>query len=201
MSQTPTMTPTSISRSDILPMDQYRAIRKEKKAANAALKKNRRIEVGPFATFYFENFDTMWMQIHEMLHIEGGGDAQIDDEISAYNPLVPNGRELVATMMIEIVDPVRRARELAQLGNIEDLISIEVGGFSIPAAPETEVERTNEDGKTSSVHFLHFPFSDEQVEKFCGNHDEAIIRIGHRNYGHMAVIQGDVRSALAKDFV
>ncbi len=72
-------------------------------------KRHRRLEVGPDCTFYFENFETMWNQVHEMLFIEKGGEAQIADELSAYNPLVPKGRELVATVMFEIDDPVRRA--------------------------------------------------------------------------------------------
>ena len=70
----------------------------------AAIKQNRRVEVGPFATFYFENYDTMWHQVHEMLHIERGGEAQIADELEAYNPLIPQGDELIATVMFEIED-------------------------------------------------------------------------------------------------
>lgn len=192
--------PTELTRADILPMNEYRAIRKERKAAVSDLKKNRRVEVGPFATFYFENYETMWIQVHEMLHIEGGGEAQIDDELSAYNPLIPKGRELVATLMFEIGDPVRRGRELGRLGGVEHTIAIEVGGESIMATPEADVERTRKSGKTSSVHFLHFSFSDAQAGKFRDPAVDVLLRIGHEHYGHGAVIAPAVRAALAKDF-
>jgi hypothetical protein len=80
-----------LTRADILPLDEYARIRRQRRAEISELKKRRRVEVGPFATFYFESFDTMWQQVHEMLYIEKGGEAQISDELSAYNPLIPQG--------------------------------------------------------------------------------------------------------------
>src|SRR5690606_12633858 len=97
-------------------------------------------------------------QIQEMLYIERGGDAQLTDELAAYNPLIPQGRELVATFMIEIEDEARRRRILAKLGGIEKTITLEIDGAAIQAVPEADQERTTATGKTSSVHFLHFPF-------------------------------------------
>lgn len=183
-----------------MPMAEYAGVRKQRRAEASAIKKNRRVEVGPYATFYFENYDTMWIQIHEMLHIEKGGEEQLAGELAAYNPLVPNGRELVATLMFEIPDEVRRDRELRQLGGVEDTITLKVGEETIGAVPETDVERTKSDGKASSVHFLHFPFSAAQVAGFRNPSVEVLIAIGHSNYGHLAVMPAEARKALAADF-
>src|SRR4029453_17878958 len=103
---------TVISRSDILPPNEYAAKRADLRKAVVARKRKRRVEVGPVATFYFECYETMLQQVQEMLHIEKGGEAQIEDELRAYNPLIPKGQELVATVMFEIDDPVRRGRML-----------------------------------------------------------------------------------------
>ena len=135
-----------------------------------------------------------------MLFVEKGGEAQIADELAAYNPLIPKGRELVATLMFEIDDPERRDRELGQLGGVEDTISVRVGGHTVTAAPESEVERTKQSGRTSAVHFLHFPFSDEAIKAFRNTSQDAVLAIAHANYGHMAVLPDDVRAALAADF-
>ena len=98
-----------ITPDDILGLEDYEKVRAERKQRIAEVKKNRRVSVGPDATFYFESYDTMLHQVLEMLYIEKGGDDQIPDELSAYNPLIPNGRELVATLMFEIDEPDRRA--------------------------------------------------------------------------------------------
>ncbi len=189
-----------ITRADIMAMDEYATVRDARRKTLTQLKRHRRVAVGPDVTFYFENFETMWMQIHEMLRIEGGGEAQIDDELAAYNPLIPNGRELTATMMIEIDDEARRARVLASLGGIEDSVSLSLAGDIVPAVSETEVERTTETGRTSSIHFLHFPFTDAQVATFRDPETQIVLAIAHANYGHMAVLPPDVRQALAADF-
>jgi len=189
-----------ITRADIMAMDEYATVRDARRKTLTQLKRHRRVAVGPDVTFYFENFETMWMQIHEMLRIEGGGDAQIDDELAAYNPLIPNGRELTATMMIEIDDEARRARVLAGLGGIEDSVSLSLAGDTVPAVSETEVERTTETGRTSSIHFLHFPFTDAQVATFRDPKTQVVLAIAHANYGHMAVLPADVQQALAADF-
>lgn len=189
-----------ITRDDILPLEEYAKIRSEHKKKLIPIKKNRRVAIGPFATFYFENYDTMWAQVHEMLYIEKGGEEQIADELAAYNPLIPNGRELVATFMIEIDDPVRRDFTLRKLGHIEKTIYLSIGGEKIYAAPEQDVDRTTEDGKTSSIHFLHFPLTPEQIKAFKDPAIDVQLGIEHDGYPHIAMIKGEVRKALAEDF-
>lgn len=188
-----------ITREDILPMDEYERVRKERRAEVIALKRDRRMEVGPFCTFHFECYATMWHQIHEMLRIEKGGEAQIEDELRAYNPLIPNGRELVATVMFEIEDPVRRERTLRQLTGIENACTLTIGNDKIGAVEESEVERTKEDGKTSSIHFLKFPLTEAQAAAFKSPEVQAVVGFSHPNYLHMAVIPPNVRNALVLD--
>jgi len=194
------MAKREITRDDILSLEDYEAVRSSRRASITALKRHRRVTVGPDVTFYFENYDTMWHQIHEMLRIEKGGESQIADELSAYNPLVPQGAELVATMMIEIDDSVRRNRVLRQLGGIDETISLSVGGETIAAVPEDDVERTTDDGKTSSIHFLRFPLSAAQIDAFKTPGTRVVLSVGHSNYDHMAGLPEPVRAALSEDF-
>ncbi|KAF2990844.1 DUF3501 family protein [Methylocystis sp. MJC1] len=191
---------TEITRADILPWAEYAKTRAEHRKRITAIKRNRRVEVGPFVTFYFESFDTMWLQVQEMLHIERGGDAQIPEELAAYNPLIPKGRELVATFMIEIDDPLRRARVLAGLGGVEDAAFIEIGSERVIGKAETDQDRTTADGKASSVQFVHFLFTDAQVEAFRQLNARAILGLSHPNYSHMAVMSEATREALGGDF-
>jgi hypothetical protein len=164
------------------------------------VKRNRRIEVGPFATFYFENYETMWHQVHEMLHIERGGEAQIKDELDAYNPMIPQGDELIATVMFEIDDPKRRDTVLARLGDIEHRMYISVGGDKIMAEPDPTRENTSAEGKASAVQFVRFKFSPAQIAKFRDGGTQVLVGIDHSNYGHIAVMTDSVRAALAQDF-
>lgn len=189
-----------MTRADILPMELFERGRPERRAAIGKLKRNRRVEVGPFAAFYFENYDTVWWQVHEMLRVERGGEAQIEGELSAYNPLIPRGRELVATLMFEIDDQVRRARELSRLGGVENAVSLSIDGEVIDALPLDEVERSTPEGRTSAVHFLRFPFKDEQVAAFRDASKTVVLRVSHPYYGHMAVMPAAVRQALSEDF-
>ncbi len=172
----------------------------EHRSRVSALKRNRRIEVGPFVTFYFESFDTMWLQVQEMLHIEKGGAEQLKDELAAYNPLIPKGRELVATFMIEIDDPLRRARVLAGLGGIEETAFFQLGGEKILALPESDQDRTSAEGKASSVQFVHFPFTEAQIQAFRQLDAQVILGFEHPAYRHMAVVPEATRAALAADF-
>jgi len=190
-----------ITAADIMPMADYGACRKERRQAMSEQKRVRRVEVGPFATFYFENFDTMWTQVHEMLFIEGGGEAQLVEELDAYNPLIPQGAELVATFMLEIPDASRRDRELRRLGEIETGISLDIGGNIVVAEPvEPDDVRITPDGKTSSIHFIRFPFKPDQVAAFKADNARVVLSIDHPNYAHMAVLPEAARSALATDF-
>jgi len=194
------MTPRKIEPSVIIPLEEYRSQRAERRKRMTEIKKNRRLEVGPFATFYFESYDTMLHQVHEMLFIEKGGAAQLPDELAAYNPLIPQGSELVATVMFEIDDPLRRARVLASLGGVEDKAFIRLGADTIGGVSEEDQERTREDGKASSVQFIRFPFTPAQIAAFRGSGGDVIVGFDHPNYGHMAVMPPAVRQALAQDF-
>lgn len=189
-----------ITRADLIPVDEYAESRKDRKKALTGMKKDRRLEVGPHATFYFENYDTMWHQVQEMLYIERGGDAQISDELTAYNPLIPQGRELVATVMFEIGDPVRRANVLGKLGGIEEAMWVSVNGERIAGIAESDVDRTTADGKASSVQFVHFPFTDIQVAAFRDPAAEIILGFAHEHYNHMAGVPENTRRALSIDF-
>jgi len=189
-----------ITRADILPMAEYAKVRKDKRAELVAKKKHRRVEVGPYVTFYFESYDTMWAQVHEMLYIEKGGEEQIADELAAYNPLIPQGSELIATMMFEIDEENRRRRVLGRLGGVEQTVTITIGSHVVRGTAEEDVDRTTAAGKTSSVHFLHFPFTAEAIAAFRDLSQPAILGIGHEGYQHMAMLSAETRKALASDF-
>ena len=190
----------ALTRADIMDMANYAKVRAAKRAAIAALKRHRRLAVGPFATFHFESYETMWMQVHEMLHIERGGEEQIAGELEAYNPLIPRGDALIATLMLEIDDPTRRERELYRLAGIEDTIRLEVGGTAVAAQPiEDEVARTSEDGKTSSIHFIRFPFPPAVAARFRTPGARVLLGIDHPAYGHLAIMPEETRAVLAED--
>ncbi len=189
-----------LTRDDIMTMEAYGDVRRARAKAIADIKKNRRLDVGPFVTCYFESFETMWFQVHEMLYIEKGGEAQIPDELGAYNPLIPKGDELVITMMIEIGDADRRARELARLGGIEETVTITVNGETIHGVAEADVDRTNAAGKASSVQFIHFQFTPGQIAGFRQPDASVVFAIGHEHYGHTATMPEAVRAALSGDF-
>ena len=189
-----------IGRGDIMAMEDYARTRKVRRRSITALKKNRRMAVGPDATFYFECFETMWHQVHEMLYIEGGGEDQIAGELKAYNPLIPMGGELVATLMFEIDDPVRRARVLGGLGGVEETVSLTVEEEVIEGVAEEDVDRTTTAGKASSVQFIHFPFTPAQIEMFRRPGARVVLGVGHPNFRHMAVLPEAVRTALSRDF-
>lgn len=189
-----------ITRADILPMAEYAKVRKDKRAELVAKKKHRRVEVGPYVTFYFESYDTMWAQVHEMLYIEKGGEEQIADELAAYNPLIPQGSELIATMMFEIDEENRRRRVLGRLGGVEQTVTITIGSHVVRGTAEEDVDRTTAAGKTSSVHFLHFPFKPDDIAAFRDLSQPAILGIGHEGYQHMAMLSAETRKALGTDF-
>lgn len=187
-----------ITQADILSEHDYTARRNALRKDAIALKKKRRVEVGPFATFYFENYQTMWLQVMEMLRIEKGGAEQALGEMDAYNPLIPQGDELIATLMLEIEDSKCRNDMLLALGGIEETVFMEIGPTRITATPTEYDDRTTPDGKTSSVHWLRFKVTPDQIMRF--KTERVVVGIDHRNYGHMAVLNDETRAALAKDF-
>jgi len=189
-----------ITADDLLSLSEYEFRRKTLKQNLIPVKKQRRVEVGPFATFYFENYATMWLQVQEMLRIEKGGAEQIPGELDAYNPLIPQGSELIATLMIEIEDGNRRNAVLLTLGGIEENVFLEIGNDTIHATPTEYDDRTTADGKTSSVHWLRFAFTSEQKQRFRDSSERVVLGVSHPHYGHMAVLTAETRAALAKDF-
>jgi hypothetical protein len=190
----------TITADDIMAIEQYELIRKDKKAEAIERKKLSRLSVGPNAVILFENWDSMWLQIQEMLRIEKGGEEQLADELAAYDPMVPKGSELTATVLFEVADPDRRDTFLRTIGNVEDHISIQVGGHVIKARPEGDVERTREsDGKASAVHFFHFDFTPEAIAAWKSGEGQAMVVIDHPNYGHAALIGPDTRAFLARE--
>ena len=189
-----------IVKEDIMLLDVYTKNRKELRKSIVSFKKDRRIALGPYATFYFESYETMLAQVQEMLYIEKGGDEQLKDELIAYNPLIPNGKELTATLMFEIDNPVSRAAFLSKVGGIEEKVFIKINGETIKAIPEEDVDRTSAEGKASSVQFIHFTFDDEQIQKFKSNGAEVEIGIDHKEYSHTTKLNTSNLSSLSADF-
>ena len=189
-----------IQKEDIMPLDVYTKNRRELRKNIVDFKKNRRIALGPYATFYFESYETMLAQVQEMLYIEKGGDEQLKDELSAYNPLIPNGKELTATLMFEIDNPISRSAFLGKAGGIEETVFMKINGEKIKAIPEEDVDRTSAEGKASSVQFIHFNFSDDQIAKFKSEEIEVEIGIDHKEYSHTTKLSLENKNSLAADF-
>ena len=190
-----------ILKEDIMPLDVYTKNRKELRKNIVNFKKNRRISLGPYATFYFESYETMLAQVQEMLYIEKGGDEQLKDELIAYNPLIPNGKELTATLMFEIDNPVSRAAFLSKVGGIEEKIFMKIGDEMIKAIPEEDVDRTSAEGKASSVQFIHFNLTDEQIQKFKSDNADVEIGINHNEYSHSTKLSSNNKKSLSADFI
>ena len=189
-----------VTKTDLIPADEYAKNRKEYRREIVSYKKDRRVSLGPYANFYFESYETMKAQIQEMLHIEKGGDEQLKDELAAYNPLIPKGKELVATLMFEIDNPLSRAEFLNKVGGIEEKVFLKIGEEIIKSIPEQDVDRTSAEGKASSVQFIHFEFTDEQVKKFKDSSNEILIGVDHEMYKHTVKLTEENQKALAIDF-
>ena len=189
-----------IQKEDIMPLDVYIEKRRELRKSIVDYKKNRRVALGPYATFYFESYETMLAQVQEMLYIEKGGDEQLQDELTAYNPLIPNGKELTATLMFEIDNPISRAAFLGKVGGIEETVFMKINGEKIKAVPEEDVDRTSSEGKASSVQFIHFNFTDDQIEKFQSNSSEIELGIDHKEYSHSTKLSKENVASLSTDF-
>ena len=189
-----------IQKSDIMPLDAYIKDRKELRKNIVNFKKNRRVALGPYATFYFESYETMLAQVQEMLYIEKGGDEQLHDELIAYNPLIPNGKELTATLMFEIDNPISRAAFLGKVGGIEEMVFMKLNGETIKAVPEEDVDRTSAEGKASSVQFIHFNFTDDQIQKFKSNDVNIELGMDHKEYSHTTKLSKENIASLSADF-
>tara|TARA_R110000772_G_scaffold14520_5_gene41920 strand:+ start:3314 stop:3907 length:594 start_codon:yes stop_codon:yes gene_type:complete len=188
-----------ITKDDIISLNDYELIRKEKRQESILRKKFRRLAIGPYATIQFESWDSMWLQIQEMLRIEKGGDEQLADELHAYNPMIPNGSEFTGTLMFEIDEEERRTAFLKTLGGVDQHIHLVIGDHKITAEPEQDVDRTRSDGKASAVQFLHFALTDEQTAIWKSGKGQVMIQIDHPNYGHAAIISEECRRDMAQD--
>ena len=190
-----------IEKKDLIPIDVYTQTRKQIRKNIVEYKINRRIALGPYATFYFESFETMVAQVQEMLYIEKGGDEQLKDELTAYNPLVPNGKELTATLMFEIDNPVSRGAFLGKVGGIEEKIFMRIDAETVKAVPEDDVDRTSAEGKASSVQFIHFKFNEDQIAKFKSGSANIELGIDHKEYTHTTKLTEDNIKSLSADFI
>ena len=190
-----------IKKEDLMPADAYAESRKQIRKELVEFKKDRRIALGPYATFYFESFETMVGQIQEMLHIEKGGDEQLKDELIAYNPLVPNGKELTATLMFEIDNPISRSAFLGKVGGIEKKIFMKIDNEEVKAVAEADVDRTSAEGKASSVQFIHFEFNNDQINKIKLGNASIELGIDHKEYTHTTKLNEDNIKSLSADFI
>lgn len=188
-----------ITRNDLIPTSAYLGLRRDKRREIAARKRDRRIEVGPHATFHFESYETIWFQVHEILAIEDGGAARIEAALEDYNPLIPRGQELVATVIFEFGDPVRRKAALGALGGVAETMAIAIDGEKIQGRPE-QAGGGDREGAASWVQFVRFGFVARQVAKFRQPASQVAVAIEHPSYRHVSVMPETVREALAADF-
>ena len=189
-----------IQKEDIMPLDVYTEKRIELRKKIFDFKKNRIVLLGPYAIFYFESYETMLAQIQEMLYIEKDGYEQLKDELSAYNPLIPNGKELIATLMFEIDNPISRAAFLSKVGGIEETVYMRVNDEIIKAFPREDVDRTSTWEKASSMQFIHFNFTEDLIKKFQSNSSEIELGIDHKEYSHTTKLSEENISSLVTDF-
>tara|TARA_B100001248_G_scaffold259487_1_gene245614 strand:+ start:2913 stop:3500 length:588 start_codon:yes stop_codon:yes gene_type:complete len=185
---------------DIHAREEYINIRAQLRKEIVHRKKKRRVDIGPNVTLYFENKDTIIHQINEMVFIENGGKEQILEEIDAYKSLIPNGKELIATVMVEIDNPNKRAQALSNMGGFEETFNIKLDDKIIEGNAELDVDRTTADGKASSVQFVHFHFSEEDIKCFRSENSRIEISINHVAYTHATTLQEDTKNELVGDF-
>ena len=199
MSATPKTTHT-IARDSLLGLEAYARQRKEFRAKVMAHKRDRTVHLGAHVTLVFEDELTIRYQIQEMLRIERTFEEPgIQDELDAYNPLIPDGRNFKATMMIEYPDAGERARALSKLKGIEDRVWVQVEGCTrVYAIADEDLERENEE-KTSAVHFLRFELSDEMAKSL--KYGMALsLGVDHQNYqAETSAVAAGIRTSLAHD--
>ena len=189
-----------IKINEIIPNEEYGKHRKNRRKEMINFKKNRRLDIGPVVSLYFESRSTMLYQIQEMAFVEQISNKELQIELDSYNPLVPNGKELIATMMIEIDDPLRRKNFLSRLGGIEEKVKITIADSILFAEAEKDIDRTTADGKTSAVHFLHFKFTNELIEGFKNHKNLIQIGIEHDSYEHLTIVSDEIRKSLVEEF-
>jgi hypothetical protein len=188
-----------ITRDDLMSLEQYAEQRDQFRQQVLAHKRHRQVALGPNATLYFEDRLTLLYQIQEMLRIEKVFEADgINEELEAYNPLIPTGRNFKATFMIEYADAAVRAAQLEKMVNIEDLVWMQVGGLDkVWSIADEDLERSN-DTKTSAVHFLRFEISDAMAQELKAGANWQI-GVQHAVYTYDMLVEGDTRASLLAD--
>jgi len=189
-----------LAADDLMSLEEYHRQRPDFRAQVLAHKKNRQVEIGANATLYFEDQLTVRYQVQEMLRIERLFEMEaIEDELAAYNPLIPDGANLKATFMVEFPDAEIRRRELARLTGIEDTVYVQVAGFSkITAIADEDLDRSTEE-KTSAVHFLRFELDDGMCEALKQGASLGF-GIDHPNYVEsISAVPPAVRDSLTTD--
>jgi len=190
---------TQITRNDLMSLEQYAEKRSEFRRQVLDHKKTRQIALGPNATLYFEDRLTLLYQIQEMLRIEKVFEADgINEELEAYNPMIPSGRNFKATFMIEYTDVEVRAAQLGKMVGIEDLVWMQIGDFDkVWSISDEDLERSTEQ-KTSAVHFMRFEVSDDMAKALKDGADWHI-GVQHPVYTYEIAITGDYRNNLIND--
>ena len=190
---------THLNASDLMSLEQYARERAGFRARVLAHKKNRQVALGPNATLYFEDQLTIQYQVQEMLRIERIFEAEgIEDELSAYNPLIPDGSNWKATFMLEYPDVDLRKRELARLVGVEDKVWVQVDGHDKSfAIADEDMERDTEE-KTSSVHFMRFELDPEMIMALKGGAGLAM-GVDHDNLKVVVTVPDAVRDSLVND--
>lgn len=188
-----------LTHSDLMSLEQYARERPAFRAKVLEHKKNRQVALGPNATLYFEDTLTIQYQVQEMLRIERIFEPDgIDDELSAYNPLIPDGSNWKATFMLEYPDVEVRKRELARLIGVENKVWVQVDGHDkVYAIADEDLERAT-DEKTSSVHFMRFELNDEMVQALKGGVGLAM-GVDHENLKVTVTVPDAVRASLVND--
>ncbi len=195
------MEQNQIKPEDIYDRKDYINKRPQLRKEIVARKKRRRVDLGPYVTLYFENRETIIHQINEMVFIENGGKEQIEEEILAYKSLIPNGKELIATVMVEIDNPLKRAEVLSKMGGFEETFTLKVGDILVKARAELDVDRTTAEGKASSVQFIHFNFKENEVNKFKDDNVNIELSINHEFYKHATLLKTETKNELRSDFI
>ncbi len=195
------MEQNQIKPEDIYDRKDYINKRPQLRKEIVARKKRRRVDLGPYVTLYFENRETIIHQINEMVFIENGGKEQIEEEILAYKSLIPNGKELIATVMVEIDNPLKRAEVLSKMGGFEETFTLKVGDILVKARAELDVDRTTAEGKASSVQFIHFNFKENEVNKFKDDNVKIELSINHEFYTHATLLKTETKNELRSDFI
>ena len=188
-----------ITRNDLMSLEQYAEKRGEFRQQVLEHKKHRQVALGPNATLYFEDRLTLLYQIQEMLRIEKVFEADgINEELEAYNPLIPSGRNFKATFMIEYPDPTVRAAQLEKMVRIEDLVWMQIGEHDkVWSIADEDLERSTEE-KTSAVHFLRFELSEEMAQALKNGADWKI-GVQHPVYTYELAVEGETRESLLND--